>query len=97
MSIMKYGLYLIDENFPSEFIKFLPTVEQLWLQWSEAVTECRRLQQSLDESHHNSAVLVGKLTHARKLLDQERKACKAAERDRRAVVSVLRNGILSLN
>lgn len=81
-----------------EFINLVPVVEQLWTQWTEAVTECRRLQKALDESHHNSAVLVGKLTHARKLLDQEQKACKAAVRDKRAVemqLGMIRDMVLS--
>lgn len=79
-------MYFTDKRFTA-FLKFLPNVEQLRLQWSEAVTECRRLQQALDQSNHNSAVLVAKLTHARKLLDAERKALNAAERDKRSYVS----------
>lgn len=84
------SLVTADAYIESEFLRFLPIVESLRLQWSEAVTECRRLQQALDQSHHNSAVLAGKLTHARKLLDQELKACKAAEREKRSLEMQLR-------
>ncbi|KAJ1520156.1 hypothetical protein ONE63_004372 [Megalurothrips usitatus] len=79
------SLVTADAQCESEFYKFLPTVEQLWMQWSEAVTECRRLQQALDQSHHNSAQLVGQLTQARKLLDAEKRAHKSAQQEKRSV------------
>lgn len=78
------SLVTADAHCESGFLRLLPVVEQLWTQWSEAVSECRRLQQTLDQTNHNSAVLVGKLSHARKLLDSERKAVVAAEREKRA-------------
>ncbi|XP_034230462.1 rac GTPase-activating protein 1 [Thrips palmi] len=84
------SLVTADAQIEAEFVRFLPIVESLRLQWSEAVTECRRLQQALDQSHHNSAVLAGKLTHARKLLDHEIKTCKAAEKEKRSLEMQLR-------
>lgn len=74
-----------DAQCESAFLKFIPNVEQLWMQWSEAVTECKRLKTALDQSQHNSSLLVSQLTQSRKILDTEQKARAAAERERRAL------------
>ncbi|KAK3910652.1 Rac GTPase-activating protein 1 [Frankliniella fusca] len=79
------SLVTADALCESEFLKFIPSVEQLWIQWSEATTECRRLQKAVEESQHNSAKLVSKLTQARKMLETEQKARAAVEREKRAL------------
>lgn len=62
-----------------EFHRFVQVQEECRLQWQETKAEAQRLQKELDKCCQERADLETKLFHARRLLEMETKARRAAE------------------
>lgn len=73
----------------AEFRRYVQMQVEWRNQWQSTVTEAQRLQRELDRSLQAMADLETKLFHARRLLEMESKARRAAESERDAFVSNL--------
>lgn len=54
--------------------------------WLASVQECQRLHSALEKSHLEAADLERKLSHARRLLDEEKRRRRIVEDQRNALV-----------
>lgn len=71
----------------TEFRRFLQIIEESRLQWQATTAEAQRLQRELDKCAHERSDFETKLFHARRLLETESKARRAAEMERDHLVS----------
>jgi len=69
-----------------EFLRFLQFEEQYRQELINAAQEAQRIQKELDQSLQSMADLETKLFHARRLLETETKARRAAEYERDQMV-----------
>jgi Rac GTPase-activating protein 1 len=74
-----------------EFIRFALNQEGCRQKWLAAVLEAQRLQVELEKANHNCSDLEGKLNHARRMLDQEKKKRLEAEGNSAEMVRKFRN------
>ena len=63
-------------------MQFVINQEEVRQKWLTSVQECQRLHSALEKAHHESADLERKLSHARRLLDEEKRRRKTAEEQR---------------
>lgn len=54
--------------------------------WLASVQECQRLHVALEKSHHEATKLDRKLSHARRLLNEEKQMRRAAEEEKNSLV-----------
>ncbi|XP_031628586.1 rac GTPase-activating protein 1 [Contarinia nasturtii] len=73
---------LTDGTAEIEFRRFLQIMEESRLQWQATTAEAQRLQRELDKCLRERSDFETKLFHARRLLETESKARKAAELER---------------
>lgn len=71
-----------------EFRQFLNVQKEGREQWQATVAEAQRLQRELDRANQERSELEKNLFHARRLLENESKARRAAEADLDARVSI---------
>lgn len=55
--------------------------------WLTSVQECQRLHAALEKSHQEASILDKMLSHARRLLDEEKMKRRHAEDERNSLVS----------
>ncbi|XP_034950890.1 rac GTPase-activating protein 1-like [Chelonus insularis] len=83
---------LINGSSDEDFLRFAINQEEMRQKWLAAVQECQRLHSALEKSHHELADLDRKLSHARRLLDEEKRRRRVAEEQRnileRQIISV---------
>ncbi|XP_069683890.1 rac GTPase-activating protein 1 [Periplaneta americana] len=77
--LMRCSKILLESGCESEFHRFAVNQEECRKKWFAAVVECRRLQEELEKSNQNVSSLEGKLYHARRIIDKERKKHQEAE------------------
>lgn len=65
-----------------EFRRFLQIIEESRMQWQETTAEAQRLQRELDKCAQERSDFETKLLHARRMLETESKARRAAENER---------------
>lgn len=80
--------YLFFSFCVAEFRRFLQIIEESRLQWQATTAEAQRLQRELDKCAQERSDFETKLLHARRLLETESKARRAAENDRDNLVGV---------
>ena len=71
----------------TEFLQFAINQEEIRQKWLESVQECQRLHAALERAHHETADLDRKLSHARRLLDEEKRKRRIAEDQRNSLVN----------
>lgn len=76
---------LVNGSCEGEFLQFAINQEELRQKWLQSVQECQRLHSVLDKAHHETADLDRKLSHARRLLDEEKRKRRAAEEQRNSL------------
>jgi Rac GTPase-activating protein 1 len=72
-----------------EFIRFALNQEGCRQKWLAAVLEAQRLQAELEKAKQDSSALEGKLNHARRMLDKEKKRRLEAEASNAALVRLV--------
>lgn len=72
-----------------EYKRFLLVQEQSHEQWQATVAEAQRLQRQLDQCVQDRAELETKLSHARRLVENESRARRVAETERDAYVNIV--------
>lgn len=80
--LVAYYWYFIKRNPSRVFLNFIKMQENCHAEWQKSIDECKRLQSELDKANHDIGDFTNKLSHARKLLDQERKIRRRAEEER---------------
>lgn len=85
--VMRKVQEYFEEDLTDEFLAFAERQEACRIEWLKSVQECRRLQSELDKANHEIGDYMTKLSHARKLLDQEKKARRRAEDERNNLVN----------
>jgi hypothetical protein len=73
----------------SAFLDFVEQVKLLYVEYFQALDECRRLQGALDAKTQENTDMEHKLMKARKLLDIEKQCTRNARRERDDLVSCL--------
>ncbi|XP_008546525.1 rac GTPase-activating protein 1 [Microplitis demolitor] len=73
---------LVNGSCEEEFLQFAINQEEMRQKWLSAVQECQRLHSALEKSRHESTDLDRKLSHARRLLDEEKRRRRIAEEQR---------------
>ncbi|KAF7994421.1 hypothetical protein HCN44_003893 [Aphidius gifuensis] len=76
---------LVNGSCEAEFLQFAINQETVRQKWLASIQECERLNQALEKSEHESADLDRKLSHARRLLDEEKKRRRIAEDQRNSL------------
>lgn len=71
-----------------EFRRYVQMQDEWRLQWQATTQEAQRLQRELDKALQAMTDLETKLFHARRLLEMENKARRAAEAERDVIVSL---------
>lgn len=67
-------------------MQFAINQEDIRQKYLASVQECQRLHSALEKAHHEAANLDRKLTHARRLLDEEKRKRRTAEDQRNQTV-----------
>lgn len=80
-----------NQFFFPEFRRFLQVMEESRQQWQATTAEAQRLQRELDKCAQERSEFETKLLHARRLLETESKARRAAEMERDHLVNILKN------
>lgn len=86
---------LTDGTAEVEFRRFLQIMEESRMQWQATTVEAQRLQRELDKCLRERSDFETKLFHARRLLETESKARKAAELERDNLVNITTNSRFS--
>ncbi|XP_011497551.1 PREDICTED: rac GTPase-activating protein 1 [Ceratosolen solmsi marchali] len=73
---------LVNGSCEGEFLQFAINQEEMRQKWLASVQECQRLHSTLEKAHHEAADLDRKLSHARRLLDEEKRRRRLAEEQR---------------
>ncbi|KAJ8683104.1 hypothetical protein QAD02_018896 [Eretmocerus hayati] len=73
---------LVNGSCEGEFLQFAINQEEMRQKWLASVQECQRLHSALEKAHHEAANLDRKLSHARRLLDEEKMKRRTAEEQR---------------
>ena len=68
-----------------EFLQFAVNQEEMRQKWLMSVQECQRLHAALEKAHKESSVLDKMLSHARRLLDEEKMKRRTAEDQRNSL------------
>ncbi|KOX70636.1 Rac GTPase-activating protein 1 [Melipona quadrifasciata] len=68
-----------------EFLKFAINQEEMRQKWLASVQECQRLHSALEKAHQEAADLDRKLSHARRLLDEEKRKRRNVEEQRNSL------------
>lgn len=68
-----------------EFLKFAVNQEEMRQKWLASIQECQRLHSALEKSHQEAADLDKKLSHARRLLDEEKRKRRTVEEQRNSL------------
>ncbi|XP_063974743.1 rac GTPase-activating protein 1-like [Diachasmimorpha longicaudata] len=76
---------LVNGACEEEFLQFAINQEEMRQKWLASVQECQRLHTALEKAHHESADLDRKLSHARRLLDEEKRRRRLAEDQRNSL------------
>ncbi|KAK0076555.1 hypothetical protein PV325_005196 [Microctonus aethiopoides] len=76
---------LIHGSCEDEFLQFAINQEEMRQKWLASVQECQRLHCVLEKAHYESADLERKLSHARRLLDEEKRRRRNAEEQRNSL------------
>ncbi|XP_011300872.1 rac GTPase-activating protein 1-like [Fopius arisanus] len=76
---------LVNGACEEEFLQFAINQEEMRQKWLASVQECQRLHSALEKAHHESADLDRKLSHARRLLDEEKRRRRLAEDQRNSL------------
>ena len=61
--------------------------------WLASIQECQRLHSALEKAHQEAADLDRKLSHARRLLDEEKRKRRTVEEQRNSLVLISFRGI----
>lgn len=70
-----------------EFLQFAINQEEIRQKWLLSVQECQRLHAALEKSHQEASTLDKMLSHARRLLDEEKMKRRHAEDERNSLVN----------
>ncbi|XP_066583719.1 rac GTPase-activating protein 1 [Prorops nasuta] len=76
---------LLSGSCEKEFLQFAINQEEMRQKWLASVQECQRLHSALEKAHHEAADLERKLSHARRLLDEEKRKRRTAEDQRNSL------------
>ncbi|XP_012282678.1 rac GTPase-activating protein 1 [Orussus abietinus] len=76
---------LVNGSCEEEFLRFAINQEEVRQKWLASVQECQRLHSSLEKAHLEAADLDRKLSHARRLLDEEKRKRRIAEEQRNSL------------
>ncbi|XP_015522707.1 rac GTPase-activating protein 1 [Neodiprion pinetum] len=76
---------LVNGSCEEEFLRFAINQEEMRQKWLASVQECQRLHSALEKSHLESADLERKLSHARRLLDEEKRRRRIVEDQRNSL------------
>lgn len=79
-----------NQFFFPEFRRFLQVMEESRQQWQATTAEAQRLQRELDKCAQERSEFETKLLHARRLLETESKARRAAEMERDHLVNIFK-------
>ncbi|XP_012252065.2 rac GTPase-activating protein 1-like [Athalia rosae] len=76
---------LVNGSCEEEFLRFAINQEEMRQKWLASVQECQRLHSALEKSHLEATDLERKLSHARRLLDEEKRRRRIVEDQRNAL------------
>ncbi|XP_076640104.1 rac GTPase activating protein tumbleweed [Colletes latitarsis] len=76
---------LINGACEEEFLHFAINQEEMRQKWLASIQECQRLHSALDKAHQEAADLDRKLSHARRLLDEEKRKRRTVEEQRNSL------------
>ncbi|OAD60257.1 Rac GTPase-activating protein 1 [Eufriesea mexicana] len=76
---------LINGACEEEFLKFAINQEEMRQKWLASIQECQRLHSALEKAHQEATDLDRKLSHARRLLDEEKRKRRAVEEQRNSL------------
>ncbi|XP_046740490.1 rac GTPase-activating protein 1-like [Diprion similis] len=76
---------LVNGSCEEEFLRFAINQEEMRQKWLASVQECQRLHSALEKSHLEAADLERKLSHARRLLDEEKRRRRIVEDQRNSL------------
>ncbi|XP_017880906.1 rac GTPase-activating protein 1-like [Ceratina calcarata] len=83
--VVRCANVLINGACEEEFLKFAINQEEMRQKWLASIQECQRLHTALEKAHQEAADLDRKLSHARRLLDEEKKRRRAVEDQRNSL------------
>ncbi|XP_078053130.1 rac GTPase activating protein tumbleweed [Augochlora pura] len=76
---------LINGACEEEFLQFAINQEEMRQKWLASIQECQRLHSALEKAHQEAADLDRKLSHARRLLDEEKRKRRTVEEQRNSL------------
>ncbi|XP_034178181.1 rac GTPase activating protein tumbleweed [Osmia lignaria lignaria] len=76
---------LVNGACEEEFLQFAINQEEMRQKWLASIQECQRLHSALEKAHQEAADLDRKLSHARRLLDEEKRKRRTVEEQRNAL------------
>lgn len=76
---------LVNGSCEGEFLQFAINQEEMRQKWLTSVQECQRLHAALEKSHQEASILDKMLSHARRLLDEEKMKRRHAEDERNSL------------
>ncbi|XP_051153061.1 rac GTPase-activating protein 1-like [Leptopilina boulardi] len=76
---------LVNGSCEGEFLQFAINQEEIRQKWLLSVQECQRLHAALEKSHQEASTLDKMLSHARRLLDEEKMKRRHAEDERNSL------------
>lgn len=83
--VVRCSNVLINGSCEEEFLQFAINQEEMRQKWLASVQECQRLHVALERAHHETTRLDRKLSHARRLLNEEKQMRRAAEEERNSL------------
>ncbi|KAF7395155.1 hypothetical protein HZH68_009205 [Vespula germanica] len=83
--VVRCSNVLINGSCEEEFLQFAINQEEMRQKWLASVQECQRLHIALEKSHHEATRLDRKLSHARRLLNEEKQMRRAAEEEKNSL------------
>ncbi|XP_035734167.1 rac GTPase-activating protein 1-like [Vespa mandarinia] len=83
--VVRCSNVLINGSCEEEFLQFAINQEEMRQKWLASVQECQRLHVALEKSHHEATRLDRKLSHARRLLNEEKQMRRAAEEEKNSL------------
>ncbi|XP_033333684.1 rac GTPase activating protein tumbleweed [Megalopta genalis] len=76
---------LVNGACEEEFLQFAINQEEMRQKWLASIQECQRLHSALEKAHQEAADLDRKLSHARRLLDEEKRKRRTVEEQRNSL------------
>ncbi|XP_076643278.1 rac GTPase activating protein tumbleweed [Halictus rubicundus] len=76
---------LVNGACEEEFLQFAINQEEMRQKWLASIQECQRLHSALEKAHQEAADLDRKLSHARRLLDEEKRKRRGVEEQRNSL------------